>query len=264
MPELPDVAGFERYLDATGLHRRIERTSVTDERILDGLPAQGLGRRLAGAALESTRRHGKSLFVRTSRDLWLVLHFGMTGELAYYGEDGETPRHAKVVWTFENGAHLVYQSRRLLGRVTLTDDPEAFVEQQELGPDALCEALTADRFAELLSGRRGRLQGTFTDQSVLAGIGNVWVDEVLFQAGLDPRVRVDELDEDDVARLYRVIRRVLRVSARHGADPAKLPRGYLVPRREADAPCPRCRHPIAKTTLGGRATYSCPRCQGGG
>ena len=116
MPELPEVTGFKRYLDSFGLRQRIRKTSVLDGRILDGLSARQLQARLRGAELECTTRHGKYVFARVSRGGWLVLHFGMSGHLRYYGRDADgPPRFARVIWSFDNGSHLAYLSPRMLG-----------------------------------------------------------------------------------------------------------------------------------------------------
>src|SRR6266853_235892 len=98
MPELPDVETFKRYLDATSLHQRISGVDVRSAYVLKGVSARELARRLKGRRFESSRRHGKHLFVRANGDLWLRLHFGMTGSLEYFKNDERAPRHARVLF----------------------------------------------------------------------------------------------------------------------------------------------------------------------
>src|SRR6059058_3225809 len=103
MPELPDVETFKRYLDATSLYQRITGVDVQSAYVLKGVSARELARRLNGRRFESSRRHGKHLFVRSDGDFWVRLHFGMTGSLRYFKHEQRTPRHTRVLFVFANG-----------------------------------------------------------------------------------------------------------------------------------------------------------------
>lgn len=268
MPELPDVANFKRYLDATALHRRIARVTVSEPRIVAGGTSRALAERLTGRRFEAGERRGKHLFVRLDDGGWMVLHFGMTGYLAAYEDAGEEPRHSRVRFDFDDGGHLSYVNQRLLGEVRAVDDRDAFVAAKALGPDALDEALDRDAFVGLLEGKRGAIKGALMDQSLIAGIGNLCADEILFQAGLHPKASVAALDADTLAMLYRVMRRVLETMIERGAGSERLldrlPDGWLLPRRAEGAACPRCGARIETTKVSGRTTYFCPRCQPAG
>lgn len=261
MPELPDVAGFKQYLDATSLHQPIARTSVRAKDLLAGVSPRKLSAVMKGHALNATTRHGKFLFAKIDKNGWLVLHFGMTGELTYFEEPADEPQYAAVTWRFENGRHLSYISRRKLGRVGLTNDLDAFIAGESLGPDALSDEFDADRFVAALDGRTGLLKAALMNQSIMAGIGNVWADEILFQAGVHPEVSVNDLDKKELPDVYRVMRRVLRVGAEKGGTLEKLPRGYFLPHREGDGECPKCGGDIQTITVSGRTTHFCPKCQ---
>jgi formamidopyrimidine-DNA glycosylase len=102
------------------------------------------------------------------------------------------------------------------------------------------------------------------NQSLIAGIGNVYSDEVLFQLGLHPRTGLRALDPDALRSVWRVMRRVLRHAVRWSVDPRRFPDHYLLPHREGDGRCPRCRGPIRGISVSGRQTRYCPRCQGAG
>jgi len=260
MPELPDVDYFRRYVEATSLHQGILHTHCSDDRIIRNVSPQKLARRLKHEQFRRVRRHGKFLFAGFDEQ-WLVLHFGMTGALTYSTEP-EDPPYARVSIEFDNGARLADQSKRLLGQVSLTREPEEFVGQQNLGPDALSGELTVDRFRSLLRSHRKAVKSVLMDQSILAGIGNVYADEILFQTRLLPTARPDELQEKRLTELYHVMRRVLRVTARHNADVKSFPRGYLLPHRD-DETCPRCGRELRAETISGRTTYYCTRCQQG-
>lgn len=264
MPELPDVAGFERYLQATALQRSIRKTSVTDERILQDLSPAGLGRRLKSKTLSDSRRHGKLLFAELGGDGYLAMHFGMTGELAVYRNAGDRPRHARVILELDDGAHLAYVSQRMLGLVGHTDDPDAFARAQGLGPDALDPKLKRSHFLQGLSGRRGALKPRLMDQSIVAGIGNIWADEILFHCRLHPASRIERLEAEQLGRLYGCMRRVLRQGADKGGAMDELPASYLLPHRQSDGRCPGCGGGLERIQVGGRSAWFCPRCQGDG
>lgn len=137
MPELPDVEVFKQYLDATSLHQEIEDVDVRNRKILEDTSVQELGKGLNGRRLESTYRHGKYLFAQLDDDNWLMLHFGMTGKLKYFKVMEKEPEHDRLLLEFSNGYHLAYDCQRMLGHVALIEDAAAFIEEKELGPDAL-------------------------------------------------------------------------------------------------------------------------------
>lgn len=261
MPELPDVAGFKHYLDATALHQSVARSRVLDKRICQGVTPARLSRRLSGNELNQSIRYGKFLFSQVPDAGWLVLHFGMTGELDYSSNSSEPPEYARFIIEFDNDYRLAYICRRMLGQVSFADNIDTFIDQQDLGPDALSDDLTLDRFHDQLANRRGMIKGAMLDQSFIAGPGNIWSDEILFQARLHPRTRIDHLGDKQIRTLYRVLRRVMRVGARHGGDVRKLPRSWMLPRRDDHGPCPRCGSEFQKITVTGRSTTICPNCQ---
>lgn len=260
MPELPDVLAWERYINSCALHQPITQTSVEDDRILEDVTSQLLQRRLKGHSLDSTSRRGKFLLIRVTTAGWLVLHFGMTGEMSYQKDEGGLNKYTRFAVYFENGYRLEYRSKRMLGHVGFTEDRGKFYDDHGLGPDALSDDVDLDRFIELMSDRRGAIKSTLMNQSILAGVGNVYSDEILFQAGVYPATGVDQLDERALAKIHSTMKRVLRVAADHEADVGHFPDGYLLKTRD-EGICPRCGRPLEKLTVGGRTSYACPRCQ---
>src|SRR5205823_13171820 len=109
MPELPDVESFRRYFDATSLHQRIDDVDVRSAYVLKGVSGRELARRLKERCFESSRRHGKHLFVRADADLWLRLHFGMTGSLRYFKHAEQSPKHSRVLFIFANAHRLAFE-----------------------------------------------------------------------------------------------------------------------------------------------------------
>jgi formamidopyrimidine-DNA glycosylase len=259
MPELPDVETYKRYLDATSLHKKIRRAEVTDSRILQGVSARRLAGELKGRRLGPSRRHGKYLFVRFAPSRWLVLHFGMTGDLSYYKEGRDAPEHARLVLAFSNGYRLAYISQRLLGKVALAGDPGEYIEGKGLGPDAL--ALDLRGFREAL-GKRAGAKSALMNQRRIAGIGNVYSDEVLYLAGVHPRKAAGSLTGEQTRELHRAMRHVLETAVRKKADPERMPRGWLLHLRGVEGgKCPRCGGQIRSVKAAGRTAWYCPSHQ---
>lgn len=260
MPELPDVEVFRRYLDSTALHKRIASVEVHSQRVLEGVSEKRLKSTLEEASLEGTARHGKYLFARLDGGQELVLHFGMTGFLNYYKNPAERPEHERLRLRQENGYNLAYDNQRLLGRVLLTPDRDHFIRNHGLGPDAL--SVNFEGFTSILQRGRGAIKSTLMNQKMLAGLGNVYTDEILFQARVHPKAPIGGLGEERLRSVYEQMRAVLEKSIEIQADPARMPESYLLPRRERDAACPRCGSRVRKIDISGRATYLCPACQG--
>jgi formamidopyrimidine-DNA glycosylase len=265
MPELPDVELYRRYLDEHALGRTIARVAVNDARILGELAASAFVARLSGNRFEESRRHGKHLLVRLRRDGWLTLHFGMTGGLVHFRDAADDPPYDRVRFDFAGGDHLAYVNRRMLGRVGLAADADAFIRDEQLGPDALDPAFDLPAFARALRGRRRDVKSVLMDQALIAGIGNIYADEILFQARLHPKAPVTSLGERERALLFEQIKAVLTTAIDCGAGAEqlleRLPDDYLLPQREKDGKCPRCGAKIATLKAAGRTAYFCPRCQ---
>jgi formamidopyrimidine-DNA glycosylase len=258
MPELPDVETFRRYLEGMALGQPIRRVRVEAPRVLDGITPHELDRRLEGRAISRAERHGKVLFAHAGA-WWIVLRFGMTGFLRVYRKPSDAPAHPRVIFDLRNGDHLAFDCQRMFGRVDLAPDPASFIREHHLGPDA--RAIGRAHFVDRVSSHRGAIKAALMDQSLVAGVGNIYSDEILFQARIHPRTPVRELDEHALGEVHRALRRVLERAIDAEADPAKMPRGWLTPARGKGHPCPRCGHELEAMSVGGRTAYACPRCQ---
>lgn len=259
MPELPDVEVYRRRLERAGLHRPIEKVRVRDRTVLRDVSGERLTRALRGRELVDTGRRGKHLFAPTSGRATLVLHFGMTGRLEVVERTSHPDPHERLTLEFADGGALSVIDQRKLGFATVVDDVSAYCHEHGLGPDAL--TLGVGDLRRLVQGYRGGVKSLLMDQSLMAGIGNIYSDEILFQARIDPRRRADSLDDAEVRRLHRQTLRVLRLAVDRGADPAHFPNGWLLRHREDRALCPRGNGEIQKIRLGGRGAFYCPACQ---
>lgn len=264
MPELPDVQVYKETLDATALHRRIEDVDVDADGMLYDVTALALVRRLKGEELAESRRHGKHLFVRVGEDNgWLRLHFGMTGELDAWEKNEESAGDENVALRldFDDGSHLAYRITRKFGEIGWVDDVDAFIEERELGPDPLDSGFGLREFRKVLEGRRGMIKTTLMTQEILAGLGNVYVDEILFQVGLHPEAATDELEDDTVKEIHRAMNRVIKAAVKARVDADEMPASFLLPHRTGDQHCPKCGQKLKRKAVGGRPTYFCPEDQ---
>jgi formamidopyrimidine-DNA glycosylase len=261
VPELPELEVFKRYVDSYSLHQNIETIEVKNGKVLGRVSASELKHELEGRRFESTRRHGKHLFVELDDGRWLLLHFGMTGSLKYYKDADEEPTHARILISLGSGYHLAFDDQRLFGKVDLIEDPDSYVEEHKLGLDPL--ALDFPAFRERLEGRRGGIKATLMNQRIFAGIGNIYSDEILFQVRLHPKTSVRLLDESALHELHEQTGRVLRVAIERGTNPGGLPESFLLPHRREGEVCPRGNGTIQKTKAAGRTAYYCPTCQPG-
>lgn len=273
MPELPDVELRGRYVTATCLHQAIDAVEVDAPRMLHGLHAGALRAALEGTSFAGTARHGKYLFVLLDSGAWLLLHFGMTGELVYHRKPRGSPRNTRLSIHFARGGALRGVWQRRLGRIGLVDDPGAFVERENLGPDALNHGLTPAAFRHRFRDRRGGTKSALMDQSFLAGIGNIYSDEILFTAGLRHDRTSDSLSAQEVRRLYRALVETLHDAIKyrgsslsdqqyrdlHG-ETGEYQNHHQVYGLDGD-PCRRCRNPVVKAKVSGRTTYFCEQCQ---
>jgi formamidopyrimidine-DNA glycosylase len=261
MPELPDVETFRRYFDATSLHQEIEGVQVKESTLLAGVTQPTLEHALLGNQFQSSERVGKYLFGRLNQGDWLVFHFGMTGSFQYFKDPAAEPDHTGILIRFTNGYHLAYIDVRKFGMITLAKSIDSFISEKKLGPDAL--TISFEQFRELLKGRHSSVKSILMNQSIVSGIGNIYSDEILFQAGIRPEKRVDSLKDEMVHTLYTTIRDVLETAIEAGAATEKLPKTYLIPHRERGGICPRCGRPLFTTKVSGRTTYFCPENQHG-
>lgn len=277
MPELPEVERARRHIESICGGRRIERCRCANDRIVfDGVTPTTVSRRLKNRRVEAVRRRGKQLWVELDARPWPLFHLGMTGHWRSPGDDGLVyeggakrideswpPKFWKIHLVMEDGGEIAMTNARRLGRIRMQDDPESEAPLMKLGFDALDEIPPARTFASMLEGRRGTVKGLLMDQSFAAGVGNWIADEVLYQAKIDPRRKIDTLDASEVRALRSKLTSVVRKACDVDADKSRFPRTWLFHRRwgkDADATTHDGR-PIEHITLGGRTTAWVPSVQ---
>ncbi len=265
MPELPDVELFKQLVERHCLSSVINKVTVTDPESLEGASPASLQRRLEGKRLRSCRRHGKVLFIEADTSGALAMHFGTNGSLQYVLRDQREPPYVRLWLEFVDGSRLAYLNPRRIGHVVLVQSSGAFIADTGLGPDALDLAFDKAAFSATLGDRKKAVKGILTDQTRMAGIGNIYADEILFQAKLHPAVVAGTLDGAARGRLFTAMKSVLQAAIDCGAGAEiltdRLPKTFLLHERHVGGRCPRCGSAIEADKRGGRTGFYCPKCQ---
>jgi formamidopyrimidine-DNA glycosylase len=270
VPELPEVETIVRGLEPVLRTRRIAAVDVREPRLRTPVAAD-FEVRLVGRRIVGMRRHGKFILVPLDDgSVWLV-HLGMTGRLTLASPDRPDRPHDHVVVRLEDGQLLTYNDARRFGRLAVIA-ADAIEAETAAGIDALSPALTAD-FLHARSRRHGRttVKSLLMDQREIAGLGNIYVNEILFRAGVRPRRRAGRLTRAECARLAAATRSILGAAiARGGSSISDYRDGFersgSYQRRHqvydrAGEPCRRCGGPVRACVVTGRSTFYCARCQ---
>lgn len=276
MPELPEVEHAARTLRAWLDGRTIRRARATDNRIFRGGSARDFERLLLGRRLESLDRRGKYLLLTFDGGLGLLSHLGMTGKWIRRVPKAPSgrrtvPKHSHARLDLDDGSALHYVDPRLFGQLRVL--PEGAVIDlpviRALGPDALLDGVDPAQLHAVLA-RSGRpVKVALLDQSVLAGVGNIYATEALFRAGVHPARPCRSLTLEETSRLAEGIRASMGLSLDHFSGLKEI--AYLSQRRgavnrfliynHAGKPCPRCGRTLQSSVLGGRTSAFCPGCQ---
>ncbi len=274
MPELPEVETVARLIRAPLVGRRIEGTDVSWRRSLGGPTPRAFERAVAGATVTSVERRGKYVVVALERDGLdagrLLVHLRMTGRL-HVDPEGEPARpYTRVVCGLDDGSELRFVDVRKFGRFRHLTDPDQVLG--ELGPEPLGDEFDADWLWRALRGRRRALKPLLLDQTFLAGLGNIYVDESLFRARLHPLTPSDRVSRRKSDALWAAIRAVLAAAIeREGSsfdafyrtpegNPGSYQHQFQVYGRQG-APCRACARPVRRIVVGQRGTHLCTRCQ---
>jgi formamidopyrimidine-DNA glycosylase len=273
MPELPEVESVRRQLEPVLVGRRFERVEIADPRLVRPFEPAEVAAELEGERVAAVERRGKYLIVGFESGRVLLIHLRMTGSLlsAPGGSLPDDP-HRRAVISLDNGSDVAYRDVRRFGTWLVLEpgELEPYLAAR-VGDEPLDALFTAANLGERLAGRRTSLKAALLDQRTLAGMGNIYADEALWRARLNPLRPADSLDRAELRRLHRGIRAALEHGlARQGSTlrDYRLPDGssgsmqdeFHVYGRSGD-PCDRCGTPIGKTRIAGRGTWFCPSCQ---
>ncbi|MEX2254251.1 MAG: bifunctional DNA-formamidopyrimidine glycosylase/DNA-(apurinic or apyrimidinic site) lyase [Acidimicrobiia bacterium] len=277
MPELPEVEVVRRDLEREITGRRVKAVEVDGMRsVRRHHNRKQFINRLEGKKIVSIDRRGKYILARLDGDDVLVIHLGMSGQLLRAKTSRETrPKHTHVIITFQQGGQLRFVDPRTFGEMFVTEvDALAKVsELSHLGLDPLEAPMSWETFGTLISGKHAKLKSLLMDQKFVAGIGNIYSDEILWGAGLRWDHMSDSLSSQEVRRLYRSMVETLQDAVKYRGSsladqqyvdifgkPGEYQNYHKVYAREGET-CRRCRQPIVRERVGGRSTYYCPACQ---
>jgi formamidopyrimidine-DNA glycosylase len=282
VPELPEVEVLVRHLDPLLRNKRIRHITVTRPKVVAPTSLRRFTRVLRGATIRRVSRRGKylvfNLRVPAQKQPILMLgHLGMTGRMYLQPANAVLPKHAAAVLRFGR-TKLVFEDTRYFGRLTLDTRPLG-----HLGSEPLDPAFTPDRLAEGLKRSRQAIKLKLLDQSTLAGVGNIYASEALFQAGISPKLPARYLKRHQIKRLWQSIRQALTCAIDGGStvplnfsgigmrddlfyfgrapNAADYYEERLVVYDRENSPCPRCGELIRRIVQAGRSTFYCRSCQ---
>jgi formamidopyrimidine-DNA glycosylase len=269
MPELPEVETIARQLRARGVEgREILSAKITWARTVEPLSAVSFSKQIRGATIDQVSRVGKWLMFSLSSGKTLMIHLRMSGSFSV-----EPGQHDRIVLKLSDGLALYYRDTRKFGRWKLVDDPQVILGQ--LGPDAMTRRFTQNYFSKAMRSRHRMIKPLILDQAIVAGLGNIYADEALWEAQIHPERLSDSLSDAELEKLFKAIKHVLTVGVKNrgtslgdGKTNYRDVEGDSGGHRAAvqaygrsGLPCGRCRTPLEKTVVAQRGTTFCPNCQ---
>jgi formamidopyrimidine-DNA glycosylase len=274
VPELPEVETIRSRLAPGLTGRKLERVEILDPRLTRPEPPELVAAALEGERVTDVHRRGKYLVVVFESGRHLLVHLRMTGNVLHPAPEGrEDDPHVRAVVRLDDGSDVIYRDVRRFGTWDLLEpgDLDAYFAARRLGVEPLGRSFTAEALGRALAGRKAPVKAALLDQRAAAGVGNIYADEALWYARVNPLTPAGELDEEQVAALRHGVRKALQLGIRRqgatlrdyrGADGSRgrMQDEFRVYGREGE-PCERCGAPIAKTRVAGRGTSYCPVCQ---
>jgi formamidopyrimidine-DNA glycosylase len=267
MPELPEVETVRRTLADRLIGLTVERVTVRRADIITG-SQRGLRR---GGRIVELLRQGKQLAMRFQDGRCVCIHLGMSGSLIFHKKAGKAAKHEHIIWHLDKSSRLIFRDPRRFGGLWVFDSCEQLIAQRwsRLGTDAL--TITPAQLASALGRTRRAIKAALLDQTLIAGLGNIYVDEVLFACGIWPEHRADRLHRQQVQLIVRKTRTVLRHAIAKGGstlrsyvDGEGKPGGFQSQHKvygRADQPCATCATPLKSLQIAGRTTVACRVCQ---
>jgi formamidopyrimidine-DNA glycosylase len=273
MPELPEVETYIRELAPQLQGKRVTGAQIFWPRIVSLPDASTFVDLIQNRRFESFGRRGKYMLFGLDSGEMLIVHLRMTGELRVQPATQERDKHTHLILDLDSGESLHYRDQRKFGRVWLVDNPAEVL--CKLGPEPLSEDFSPASLTAALCGRTASAKALLLDQAIVAGVGNIYADEALFRAGIDPRRSGGTLTASELQRLHDAVRWVLQRGIElRGSSLGRGPQNYAPPGglpgaaqeghqvfRRTGLPCGQCGVPIVRIVLAQRSTHFCPTCQ---
>ncbi|MCL5019419.1 MAG: bifunctional DNA-formamidopyrimidine glycosylase/DNA-(apurinic or apyrimidinic site) lyase [Patescibacteria group bacterium] len=279
MPELPEVETIK-----LGLQKYLAGHKILDVRVKVPKIFQGNAKNVIGVKVEKIERVGKGLIIELSNDYAMAIHLKLTGQIIYHGEEtrkihlsnktgGDLPsKYTHVIFTLDKGAYLYYNDLRRFGwiKVIKKDEVKNLPFFKEMGPEPFKD-LTFSKFAKIIKNSNSPVKIVLMDQKKIGGIGNIYANEALFLAKIDPRLKTKDISDKELNKLYGSILEVLKRGIKYGGssdvnfvnalgEDGQYQNHFLAYGRKGKK-CFNCKGVVYKIVLGGRGTYFCPACQ---
>ncbi len=265
MPELPEVVTIKKDLEKNILNKKIVEIKINRPEVIKEPSLPVFKKEIIGERIKKIIRRGKLLILELKRNKFLIIHLRVNGWVKY----GQQAEGARIVFKFSNQQCLSYVDSRLLGHLQLRSDYKDLNFIKKLGPEIF--DLTASQFKEMVKKRKGNIKSLIMNQNFLAGLGNIYAQEALFLAEIDPRRQAFSLSDKEIELLYQKIKAVLKEAIKYrgsSVDVYRDPEGKkgkmearLKVYKKDKKNCLRCGNKLARVKISGRGTCFCPGCQ---
>ncbi len=259
MPELPEVNTFKKYFDASALQTIISKVVVHDDKIIRNISGRNFAKKLKGRTFINSDRHGKYLFANLDNSHSVLLHFGMTGDLVYYHAPEDRPRFERFVFHFQDGGKLAFDCPRKFARILYLEDSARYLTELGLGPDAL--KIDKNTFIATAQNKKTTIKGFLLNQNNLAGVGNLYADEICYQARIHPASRVHCLSLAHLRSIFNLMQEILQKAVDRKPYYKDYPEDWFWQWRQEGFPAPKGKGEVVKTKVAGRTTYYCSNWQ---
>ena len=253
MPELPEVHTFQQYFNEAALGVPIKKVEVYDDKIIRNVDGDQFSKWLKGKTFTHSERRGKYLFAGLDTGQYLLLHFGMTGDLKYYQDKEDSPKHERIAFVFADGYRLGFDCPRKFARIVTIENLEDYIKEVNLGEDAL--KISEANFLELLGNKKASIKGFLLNQKLVAGVGNLYADEILYQTKIHPSSQVAALKPKQRKEIYKAMQRILQKAVDHTAHYKEYPDDWFFQWRVEGQKAPNGKGTVSIDKIAGRTTY---------
>ena len=253
MPELPEVNTFQQYFDKSSLNQKIGAVIVHDDKIIRNVDAHTFAEKITNRTFTGSYRRGKYLFAELDDGNHVLLHFGMTGDLAYYEDEMDKPKHERFAFHFENGFRLGFDCPRKFARILYIEDLEKYIAEVGLGEDAL--VISEETFLQKMEGRKTSIKGFLLNQKLIAGVGNLYADEICYQTKIHPASTVNALKPRHKKAIFAAMKEILNTAIQRTAYYKDYPENWYFQWRVEGKKAPKGKGVAVVSKVAGRTTY---------
>lgn len=253
MPELPEVNTVKKGFEEAVLHLTITEVEVHDSKIIRNVHSDQFVGALIGRKFVDTYRQGKYFFGVLDTGLNVLFHLGMTGDLVYYSLQEARPKYERFNIHFSNGLILGYDDLRKFSHILVLTDRSHFLKEIELGPDAL--KISQEDFCQIFRGRNTTLKSVLLNQKLISGIGNLYADEICYQAKLHPASVAGALKKSHLQRIFELMRSILTEACEKDAYYQVYPEDWFWKWRDGSKSYITGKGSLGRMKIGGRTTY---------